>query len=928
MNPVLQTLNSSVCLAPPKRLWAGSGWTEHVPFAMHLVELVRPRTFVELGTHTGVSYCAFCQAVAALGLDTRCYAIDTWQGDEHSGVYGPEVLLELRAHHDPLYGAFSRLMQSTFEDARASFDDGSVDLLHIDGFHSYEAVRRDFEGWLPKLSRSGVVLLHDTTVRERGFGVWRLWDETSARYPHFSFSHGHGLGLLAVGDQIPPGIRELVESTADDAAQLRNLFSVLGSRLSLQLQRDVLQLQRDVLQQEVSRLGTEQAELARRYEELRERAAEREASMEAAVVQNSHEIDQLRWMLGEARRDLDATKGSLAFQIVQRYWAMRERALPPGSRRGDAYQSVKRVLKRVVVRGASLGQHVTGPAGSANDVARPTEPPHPDAQYRAWLERNGVTPAQPEQWRKEAEAFGYRPLVSIVTPVYNVHERWLRRAIESVLAQAYPVWELCLVDDASTKPHVRRVLDEYAARDDRIRIIGREANGGIAAASQTGVEHASGEFIALLDHDDELAPEALFEVVKLLNADPHVDLFYSDEDKLDENGRRVDPFFKPDWSPDLLMSMNYVCHLAVVRKRVLTKAGGFQAGYDGSQDYDLFLRVTEQTDRIVHIPKVLYHWRKIPGSAAAVSDAKPYAHEAAKRALESALSRRNRAARIVVNRPGTFTVRYAIAGTPKVTIVIPTKDMVELLKPCVESIINKSSYDNYEIVVVDNNSSDPATLSFLDRIQSPHRVIRDRRPFNWAGINNSAAARGSGEHLLFLNNDMEVIDSDWIEALLEHSQRKEVGAVGAKLLYPDNSVQHAGVLVGIGGVANHAFRYVHDSSPGYFGLAHVTRNYSAVTGACMMVRRQVFEELGGFDENLRVAFNDVDFCLRLRQRGYLIVYTPHARLYHFESASRSTLHPPEDERYMRARWEHLLRNGDPYYNPNFAQQRVDFSITA
>jgi GT2 family glycosyltransferase len=904
MNPLLDPLSPPVCLDSPKRLWANSGWNEHVPFAMYLVGLAHPRTFVELGTHTGVSYCAFCQAVATLGLDTRCYAVDTWQGDDHSGAYGPEVLTELRAHHDPLYGSFSRLLQSTFDDARAEFADSSIDLLHIDGFHSYEIVRGDFEAWLPKVSRAGVVLLHDTAIRERGFGVWRLWDEVSARYPHFSFTHGNGLGLLAVGDQLPPGVRALVEAGDDDAEQLRNFFSILGSRLSLQLRNDSFQL-------EISRLE----------EEHGRRLAERDAAL--------LEIDQLRRLLGETRRDLQATKGSLAFKLVQRYWEMRERALPPGTRRGEAYQSVKEAIHRVMAPAAGVGNGATNPGELRNDVPLPTQPLHPDAQYWTWLERNSTTPEQLERCRNEAKAFRYQPLISIVTPVYNVEERWLRKAIESVLVQVYAHWELCLVDDASTRPHVRGVLNEYAAQDARVRTIFRETNGGIAAASQTGVEYASGEFVAFLDHDDELAAEALFEVVERLNRDPDRDVFYSDEDKLDENGQRVEPFFKPDWSPDLLLSMNYMCHLTVVRKTVLTRVGGFRPGYDGSQDYDLVLRVTEQTDRIVHIPKVLYHWRKIPGSAAGATDAKPYAYEAAQRALESALDRRKRPAQIVMMRPGIFAVRYAISGRPKVTIIIPTKDMVDLLKPCVESIVNKSSYDNYEILVVDNNSSDPAALAFLERIEQPHRVIRDTRRFNWAAINNSAAATSSGEHLLFMNNDMEVIDGDWIEALLEHSQRDEVGAVGAKLLYRDNSVQHAGVVLGIGGVANHAFRYVHDSSLGYFGFAQVTRNYSAVTGACMMVRREVFDAMGGFDENLRVAFNDVDFCLRLRQGGYLIVYTPHARLYHFESASRGKLHPLEDEQYMRERWDHVLRNGDPYYNPNFAPQRgVDFSFAA
>jgi SAM-dependent methyltransferase len=363
MNPLLNPLGHPTCLVPPKRLWPNSGWNEHVPFAMFLMDLMRPNTFVELGTHTGVSYCAFCQAVAASGLDTRCYAIDTWEGDEHAGMYGPEVLADLRAHHDPLYGAFSSLIQSTFDAARSGFADASIDLLHIDGYHTYEAVRRDFEGWLPKMRRSGIALLHDTAVRERDFGVWRLWDELSARYPHFSFTHGNGLGMLAVGDEPPAGVRALIEATDDEAAQLRNFFSVVGSRLSLQLRNETLGVQQQNVRDELATKSLEMDQLRRAFDEV-------QGNLEACLAQKSAELNRLLSTVHELEADLEATKGSIAFKMVQHYWTFRERVLPPGTRRGELYQSAKRALRRVALREPPAGREQAGPVAETTVASK------------------------------------------------------------------------------------------------------------------------------------------------------------------------------------------------------------------------------------------------------------------------------------------------------------------------------------------------------------------------------------------------------------------------------------------------------------------------------------------------------------------------------------------------------------------------------
>jgi glycosyltransferase involved in cell wall biosynthesis len=472
---------------------------------------------------------------------------------------------------------------------------------------------------------------------------------------------------------------------------------------------------------------------------------------------------------------------------------------------------------------------------------------------------------------------------------------------------------------------VWRILQEYARQDSRVRAERAERSGGIVAATQSALAMARGDFIVFLDHDDELAPEALLVVAAKLGAEPDLDLVYSDEDKIDERGRRVEPFFKPEWSPDLLLSMNYVSHLTVVRRTLLDAVGGLRTGFEGSQDYDLVLRLVERTQRIGHVPRVLYHWRKVPGSTAVVPEAKPYALDSASRALEEALARRETPGRVSSSAPGLYHVRYDVRGQPLVSIVMPTRNKADMLRTCVESIESRTRWGCWELTVVDNGSTDPEALAYLEELGRRHRVIRDERPFNWSALNNAAARGVCGDHLLFMNNDMEVISDEWLEALLEHAQRPEVGAVGARLLYPDGTVQHAGVVLGVGGVANHAFRALVAEDPGYFGLAHVARDVSAVTGACLMTRREAFERQGGFDEQLGVAFNDIDYCLRLGRAGLRVVYTPFALLCHHESATRGTLHPQENEEFMWAQWRSVIED-DPYYSPNLTRARLDYAI--
>jgi GT2 family glycosyltransferase len=548
------------------------------------------------------------------------------------------------------------------------------------------------------------------------------------------------------------------------------------------------------------------------------------------------------------------------------------------------------------------------------------------SQYAKWVLQHELTPAEMERMRAEMASFAYTPLISILIPVFNTDEVWLCRAIESVRAQIYGNWEICIVNDGSTKVHVKNILDASAVSDPKIKVKHLPATVGIAGASSESLAMAEGEFVALLDHDDEITPDALWEIVSRLNRDPRLDLLYSDEDKLSPGGSRVDAFFKPDWSPDLLLSMNYIAHFCVFRRTLLKSVGGFRPGYEGAQDYDLLLRFSERTERIAHIPKVLYHWRMIRGSTAEFAAAKPTALESARRAVEDALQRRGRQGAVQVLSAGRYIVRYKIDHSALTSIIIPTRDQRVLLQRCLTSIEEKTSHRPYEIIIVDNNSADPETLAYLDAVSSKYRVLRYPHPFNFSAIINFGASHANGDYLVFLNDDTEVIAADWLAAMVEQAQRPEVGAVGSKLLYPDKTIQHAGVVVGFFGGAGHAFRNLPDNGTIYFGLADVVRNCSAVTAACMMVRRELFQDVGGFDENLTVVYNDVDFCLRVRKEGYLILYTPLAVLAHLESASRGRLRPSKEEDLFYRRWRELIDRGDPYYNPNLSLTREDWSL--
>jgi GT2 family glycosyltransferase len=581
----------------------------------------------------------------------------------------------------------------------------------------------------------------------------------------------------------------------------------------------------------------------------------------------------------------------------------------------------------------------TGGAGQALQLLRlkGLSAPPPDT-YPRWVARHTRSAEALEDFARTVAALPLQPRISIVTPVYNTEPRWLRACIESVRRQAYANWELCLCDDASTRPETIEVLREYEGQPN-IRIHYAGENGGISAASNLALALATGEFVALLDHDDELTPDALAEVVAHVNAHPDADVVYSDEDKLDESGSRCDPFFKPDWSPEHFLSCMYSCHLMVVRKRLIDAVGGFRRGYEGAQDYDLLLRLMERTSHIDHLPRVLYHWRKVPGSTAAAGLAKPWALDAGRQALEDHVRRRGIDAEVEPGyAPGLYRVHRHIRGTPLVSLVIPTAGRprrlpggreVDILAQAVRSVVARTSWPHYEFVIVaDAAGVSDAALAALDGTR--HQVLRFERLglFNFSAKINAGVAASSGEHVLLFNDDLEAMEPDWLEAMLEYSQDPEVGAVGPKLLYPDGRLQHIGIVLGVGGVASHVFHQQPGVSTGYAGSAVIARNYSAVTAACLMSRRQVFDEAGGFDERFPIDFNDVDYCLRVRRAGYRIVFTPWARLTHHESASFGTRHyDPVVLAEMRRRWGQAIER-DPYYNPNLTRDFTDCRVDA
>ena len=1326
-----------------------SSWSEHIGFAFFLISSLKPALFVELGVHRGTSFFAFCQAMKKLNFKGKCFGVDSWRGDIHSGFYDKGIYNRVFSYVEDKYKEFASLFKMEFDEALNFFDDKTIDLLHIDGFHTYEAVKADFYNWLPKVSDRGVIILHDTQVREDNFGVWKLWEEISSSYPSFEFKHGFGLGIVAAGKDVKgefldficeankdvfyqslfcsignsirllsenknleklvsekdrkiddfsagyfaqlfvdkgngfnekdsiirevSGKEEKIEFDLSSFMNIRCLrFDPLNNSVELELKRieiisdehlykdiefeanasyqknkkfifetldpqiiinqekikarkiiiylsyislgmgiykSVSEIKTFIINSKTEEIKEKNEEIKEKNEEIKEKNEEIKEKNEEIKEKNEeikekneeikekneeikekneeikkkneeikekneeikhkteeikHKNDKIKEKNDEIKHKTEEIKhkndeikeknvyirrkeiiehsqknhisylkkradllyniyNSKGWKLLKKYYNARDVFLPESSGVRDfsenfiktafhlvrkipvrsillSCDSVKLVHNTIKISGWAIARGKiekievyfnekflgeTLPKFSRPDVKsvypfmavynpgfsfcstldkiyplwsehnlrlkaiddrnqsreialtvvsmgfvkincdkislsfssigvqgwviadRPVERieiyidnvfignavygvSRPDVEeaypsvvnsynsgfsfrqdlsdfdikkrylkktvlikvvtvdgfsvelsenaqydYYSWIEKNEPGEAELEEQRKRK--FSLKPKISIITPLYNTPEGFLTDMIDSVLGQTYSNWELCIADGASEKEHIKEILSDYLNKDKRIKVKYLKKNLGIGGNSNEAISLATGEFIALLDHDDKLPPFALFEVVKTINENPDAELIYSDEDKLSEDGLiRQEPYFKPDFSPDTLRSNNYICHLSVFKKSFGDANGWFLDGFDGSQDHDLILRFSEKAKKIIHIPRILYHWRVSPHSTAGNSEVKPYAVEAGMKALIKHMERLSIKGKVEKGLfGGSYKVMYKLEKKPLISIIIPTRDNISCLKTCIKSIREKSTYRNFEIIIVENNSSNEEVFDFYNELSKFDyiKVLEWNKHFNYASVNNFAAGYAKGEIFLFLNDDTEVINEDWLERMAEHVQREDVGAAGARLYYPDNTLQHGGVIVGVLGVAAHAHYHFPKNSHGYFGRMSIIQNLSAVTGACLMVKKKVFYEVSGFDERYAFSFNDIDFCLKIRKAGYLIVWTPYAELYHYESKSRGQEDTPEKKKrfqmeveLFQEKWKNVLEKGDPYYNPNLTLEREDFSI--
>lgn len=548
----------------------------------------------------------------------------------------------------------------------------------------------------------------------------------------------------------------------------------------------------------------------------------------------------------------------------------------------------------------------------------------PENLYQIWIEKN--EPTKEELQEQKNTKFKINPKISIIIPMYNTPVNFFEELVDNLIGQTYSNWELCLADGS---PEENKELEKIYKKDERIKYKFIGENKGIAGNTNEALSLVTGDFVALLDHDDLLPLFSLYEIVKCINENPDVEFIYTDEDKFEKlGGKRYDPYFKSDFAPDTLRANNFICHFSVFKKELMDKLGGFRSEYDGAQDYDILLRMSEETNKIVHIPKILYHWRvHALSTAKAGGTAKPYAYEAGIKAIQDHINRLGLKGTVEQgNTLGTYKINYEVIGNPKVSIIIPNKDYINTLKVCLNSLKKLTTYENYEIIVVENNSEESETFDYYKKIDGKDKikvVYFPEKEFNYSKIINFGVKNSTGDYIIQLNNDTELMTPNWIQEMLGFAQRKDVGAVGVELFYPDNTIQHAGIIIGIGGVAGHVFKNLPKGIHGYFSKDAMIQNLSAVTAACIMTPKSIYDDVDYMDEKFKVAFNDVDFCLKIREKGKLIVYNPFVQFKHYESKSRGFEDTPEKKARFQAeidrfhdKWQSVLDKGDPYYNIN------------
>jgi O-antigen biosynthesis protein len=979
----------------PEQLAQVSAWFEHGPFAFWITDVLRPSQFVELGTHTGYSFFCFCQTIKKLKLSTKCVAVDTWKGDEHSYFYGEEIFDSVVRTNEK-YKRFSRLLRSTFDDALSKFPSKSIDLLHIDGRHFYDDVKHDYESWLPKLTDHAIVLFHDTNVRERDFGVWKLFKELKRKHTSFEFLHGHGLGVLAP-KKVPLPMKDFFGSNHNEVqAIFASLGGAITTRWALQESQTILektmlfggqmedlakenlkmsenmrllQVQNSELHNEREQLKTElhnereqiKTELYKEREYLKSESASRsqtqlaQRSILGAIAKLHGESHRNRSLVSKLADSIHAT----IYPSAAKLYALRKSIYFDADWYLSSYKDVAGSGMDPAIHyleyGAQEGRD-PGPFFSTRDyqakfpqTSGKGQNPVLHSICPAWLRARKLHPAKPVDYitnadraaiQKHIANLSLQPLISVVMPAYNTPEKFLRQAIASVQAQLYTNWELCIANDASPDKTVATVLDECAAKDKRIKIIHRTENGNISAATNSALELATGEFIALMDHDDLLHETALYEVAAEINVHPEVDILYSDEDQIDENGHRSGGYYKTDFNPELFLSQNMVSHLGVYRTSLIRKIGGLRVGFEGSQDYDLMLRAwaASTVTRVRHIPSILYHWRRGAATSSFSESQLERCTTAARKALQEFLDLEGEGAKIVpapIIPNFSRVVRKLPSPAPLVSIIVPTKDQAKLLEVCINGLLENTAYPKIEVIIIDHESRELKTKHLLNKLKRDPRVkiLPYSGDFNFSKMNNMAANLAKGSVLALVNNDIEIIEPNWLDEMVSHAVRPEVGAVGAKLIYSNGTIQHAGVVVGLGAFAGHAFHFVPKSNPCYMGHAMLARAVSAVTGACLVVRKSIYFEVGGLnEEHLAVAFNDVDLCLKIQAKGYRNVWTPFAELIHHESISRGHENTPEkkarfirDTEYMHKQWLEVFEQ-DPFYNVNLTGTSPNYDV--
>ena len=821
-------------------------------------------------------------------------------------------------------------------------DEGLLDRTHLH-FFTHDSVRALFAraGWVVEALTYTFHDLSDEIIVERLRRVGLEAGERALARFHAPDAVAYQFvvrGRRPAPGEVAPVVRELHDFPLQGSMEyLRNLLA------ELQGTREVARNRAEVIEQQRLRLQELEAERS-----MRAQLESRLAVLERRVTEYERRLDDRQWANIRLSNALRGLAGEYNAQRAERHdLALRltEVLTSRGWRLWMGATFPLRLRRELGHRWRASGGRLEALAEvwcDRRSLARPALPVlgevHADPYYGRWIEvvEGELWPA-PKRIAELADAAN-GPLISVLMPVHDPHPAHLQAAIDSVRSQSYGNWQLCILDDASVSPEVQRVLREAAAADSRIDMRRRERAGHISVATNEALAMAKGQVVAFLDHDDMLSCHALFYVAEVFARDPEVRMVYSDEDKIDDAGQRFAPYFKPDLNPDLLTAHNYICHLVAYSRSLLTSLGGLREGFEGAQDHDLALRALQvlEPPQIRHIPRILYHWRLTERSTSAGLAAKPYALEAGRRALQSFVGDKGQVEESGLL-PGAFRVRYHLPEpAPLVSIIIPTRNHPGLLRQCVEGIFARTDYPRYEILVVDNGSDEPAALDYLRRLAADARVrvLSYPHPFNYSRINNFAVSQSEAPLICLLNDDVEVISRGWLTEMASQALRPEIGAVGACLWYPDDRLQHGGVVIGIGGVAGHAFKFLPKGAPGANGRALLVQNYSAVTAAALVMRREVFDAAGGFEEEaLTVAFNDVDLCLRIGELGYRNLWTPYAELYHHESSSRGYEDTPEKQARFQGEIEYMLRHWtgviehDPAYNPNFTRLSEDFALS-